>query len=75
MTQEQAVKLENAADVMRVLMDFVTTATCERYTDAIRINAAQELCEMSSPNTFKMFENVREVFRSIANARTDNKQR
>ena len=71
MNQEQIKILEDAADVMRVLLDLVETATCERYTDEIRLKAAAEICELSSPCTVQRFRRARETFRTIANARTD----
>lgn len=71
MTTEQAKKLERAADAMRFLLDAVCIACDERNSDETRINASTGICEMAALSD--SFNNAREVFRSIANFRTDTR--
>lgn len=69
MQKRHARKLERYSDQMRVVLDLVGQMMDERLGEEARLEAAYDLMERSS--LIEEVREVREVFRSIANARTD----
>ena len=71
MQQRHIDKLEQHSDTMRYVLDLVCRATDSRLDEEDRVDAALEIADREG--SYQALCDVREVFRSMANMRTDQK--
>ena len=72
MNEQHQKTLEQHADALRFILDIVRELTDARNNDTFRENAAYDLMERE--HLFAAVGECREIFRSIANQRTDNQK-